>query len=241
MAKNLVYIFLCMLLGIYLVTVFCFVNLGKDSLYIGDYSVEVVDSIDNKFVEKKEIIKLINEKFGTLKGKKVQEIDRDSIERVIEAHPCVKKAEVYNNANGVTRIKLLQRKPLFRVYSKENFYIDRDKKIMPFSSKYTSRVCVVTGDVDKKQATGILFDFCNYLDKDEFWLSFIEQIHINQQNDVTLVPKIGDFNIIMGKLEDYEQKMSNLRVFLDNGNKNKVWGKYKEINIKYENQVVCVK
>lgn len=241
MAKKLVFIFLWVLLGVYCLTMVCFVDFEKEKLQIGDYSIEIVDSLDNKFIDKKEIVHLINAKFGILKGKKINQINRDSIEKVIETHACIKNAEVYNNANGVVKLKLLQRKPLFRVYSKDNFYVDKDKKIMPFSSKYTSRVCIVTGNVDKKKATGILFDFCDYLNKDDFWVSFIEQVHINHQNDVTLIPKIGEFDILMGSLDNYKQKMSNLKAFLDNGNKNKIWGRYKVLNLKYENQVVCVK
>lgn len=241
MAKKLVFIFLWILLAGYGATMIYFVDVEKEDLQLGNYSIEIIDSLDNKFIDKKEIIDLVNAKFGFLKGKKVSEINRDSIEKVIKTHACIKNAEVYNNANGVIKLKLLQRKPLFRVFSKENFYVDRDKKIMPFSSKYTSRVCIVTGNVDKRKATGVLFDFCNYLDKDDFWISFIEQIHINQQNDVTLIPKIGEFDIIMGSLDNFQQKMSNLKAFLDNGNKNKIWGRYKVLNLKYENQVVCVK
>lgn len=241
MAKKLIFILLWILLGCYCLTMIFFVESEKQSLVLGNYRIEILDSLDNEFVDKKDIVKLISNNFGSLKGKRINDINKDSIEKIIETHSCIKRAEVYNNANGVVKVKLLQRKPLFRVFSNMSFYVDEDRKIMPFSSKFTSRVCVVTGNINEKMAKGILFDFCKYTNTNIFWSSFIEQIHINQQNDVILIPKLGEFTIILGSFDNYRQKMSNLKAFLDNGNKNKIWGRYKKINLKYENQVVCVK
>jgi len=221
--------------------IFFFVETEKKALLLGDYEIEIIDSIENRFVDKKDIINLINVKFGLLKGKKLKDVNRDSIEKFVETHVCIRNAEVYNNANGVVTIKLIQRKPLFRVMAKKKFYVDEDRKVMPLSSKFTSRVCVVTGKVNKKLAREVLFDFCKFINCDTFWSSFIEQVHISQQNEVILIPKMGAFSILLGGLGDYQEKMLKLKAFLDKGKENRVWGRYKKINLKYENQVVCVK
>ena len=118
MAKKFVFISLWIILISYFIVILFFVENEKEALLFSDYEIEIIDSLENRFVDKKEIINLINVKFGPLKGKKLNSVNRDSIERIVETHNCIKNAEIYNNANGVVKLKLLQRKPLFRVYGR---------------------------------------------------------------------------------------------------------------------------
>ena len=76
---------------------------------------------------------------------------------------------------------------------------------------------------------------------DEFWDALIEQIVVMKDNEVVLIPKVGNFRIVVGALEGVEKKMENLRLFLQEGIGLKGWNVYKEINLKFENQVVCVR
>ena len=69
-----------------------------------------------------------------------------------------------------------------------------------------------------------------------WWLSkscFISGLFVAKGNYCT--PDIA------GKLENVGKKMENLRLFLEEGIALKGWNVYKEINLKFENQIVCVK
>ena len=71
--------------------------------------------------------------------------------------------------------------------------------------------------------------------------SVVEQIVVTQDNEVILIPKVGNFRIRLGDLENVDQKMEKLYLFLREGIALKGWNKYKEINLEYRNQIVCVK
>ena len=47
--------------------------------------------------------------------------------------------------------------------------------------------------------------------------------------------------ILLGTLDDMNEKLENLRLFLREGIVLKGWNVYKEINLKFKNQIVCVK
>lgn len=79
------------------------------------------------------------------------------------------------------------------------------------------------------------------LKNDGFWDALIEQIVVANGNEVILIPKVGNFRIVVGELENVEKKMENLRLFLQEGIALKGWNVYKEINLKFENQIVCIK
>ena len=120
-------------------------------------------------------------------------------------------------------------------------YVDEDGKIMPLSRKYTSRVVVATGNISRKFACNGLYPFIMTLRNDEFWDALVEQIVVEKGNEVVLIPKVGNFRIVLGTLDDMNEKLENLRLFLREGIVLKGWNVYKEINLKFKNQIVCVK
>mgnify|MGYP002535177109 CR=1 FL=1 len=119
--------------------------------------------------------------------------------------------------------------------------VDEDGKIMPLSRKYTSRVVVATGNISRKFACNGLYPFIMTLRNDEFWDALVEQIVVEKGNEVVLIPKVGNFRIVLGTLDDMNEKLENLRLFLREGIVLKGWNVYKEINLKFKNQIVCVK
>ena len=125
--------------------------------------------------------------------------------------------------------------------SGEGYYVDEDGKIMPLSRKYTSRVVVATGNISRKFACNGLYSFIMTLRNDEFWDALVEQIVVEKGNEVVLIPKVGNFRIVLGTLDDMNEKLENLRLFLREGIVLKGWNVYKEINLKFKNQIVCVK
>ena len=143
--------------------------------------------------------------------------------------------------DGYFHVEITQRKPVLRIMSGEGYYVDEDGKIMPLSRKYTSRVVVATGNISRKFACNGLYPFIMTLRNDEFWDALVEQIVVEKGNEVVLIPKVGNFRIVLGTLDDMNEKLENLRLFLREGIVLKGWNVYKEINLKFKNQIVCVK
>lgn len=55
------------------------------------------------------------------------------------------------------------------------------------------------------------------LRNDEFWDAYVEQIVVDGKKEVILIPKVGNFRIVLGGMKGYEQKMEKLRLFLKKG------------------------
>jgi cell division protein FtsQ len=67
----------------------------------------------------------------------------------------------------------------------------------------------------------------------------IEQIYIDKNGDVILSPRIGNHKVIFGDLKDIEVKFNKLYTFYKNIAPEKGWERYSEVNLKYNNQIVC--
>jgi cell division protein FtsQ len=199
-----------------------------------------VDNAHNAFVDEGEVLAIIRKGYGAILEKKVATVDKDSLERVLAANPMIKSAQVYYSLDGYFHVNIRQREPVLRVMAGEGYYVDKDGEIMPLSSKFTSRVIVATGSISKAFARERLAPFARSVAGHAFWNAFIEQVVVLPGGDVVLIPKVGDFKITLGPLEGNEERMEKLMIFLKRGIGGG-WDRYKEINLKFDKQVVCVR
>lgn len=240
MKKALPYI-LSVSLFVYLIIVLTFASTKLGELKCKGVQVVVDDTGENAFIDEEAVLQLIKRNYGELKNVNIVSIDKDSMEGVLVRNSVIKSAQVYYSLDGFFHVEITQRKPVLRIMSGEGYYVDEDGKVMPLSGKYTSRVVVATGKISRDFACNGLYPFVMSLKDDKFWDALIEQIAVTNGNEVILIPKVGNFRIILGELENVEKKMENLRLFLREGIALKGWNVYKEINLKFEDQIVCVK
>ena len=218
MKKTLPYI-LSVSLFVYLIIVFTFASAKLREVKCEGLQVVVDGTEENAFIDETEVLGIIKRGYGDIEGCNIVSVDKDSLEHIL----------VRNSV------------PVLRIMSGEGYYVDEDGKIMPLSRKYTSRVVVATGNISRKFACNGLYPFIMTLRNDEFWDALVEQIVVEKGNEVVLIPKVGNFRIVLGTLDDMNEKLENLRLFLREGIVLKGWNVYKEINLKFKNQIVCVK
>lgn len=207
------------------------------------FEVFVTDSTKTQFVRTDDIEKLVKRYNLYPVGKTFGEINTLAIRDTILTNQLVESAEVYTTPGNGIVVQIKQRKPVLRVASSHagNFYIDQDRRIMPVSTSFAVYVPLATGTVTKEYAKGELYDFAMFLQRNSDWDAWIEQIDVRSNGDVVLIPRAGDFHIVMGSLEDYPAKLSKFVRFVDKGLSVVGWNRFSEINLKYENQVVCTR
>lgn len=226
--------------------------------------VQIVDTTGYSFVEEKDINELLNQKGFKIIDNNIESFPLNKIETALRNHPSVKSAEVYNTFDGILHIDIEQRNPVLRIINENNesYYIDNEGALFPLSEKYTARVLVANGFINepynihykknieqikekdsllRKYMVDDLFTLAKFINSNYFYNSLIEQIYINSNKEIELVPKIGNFTILLGNTEDLKNKFENLKAFIQIGLSREGWDKYETINIKYKNQVVCTK
>ena len=142
---------------------------------------------------------------------------------------------------GKVNIELEQKKAVVRIKSKlSDYYLDEFANKMQLSDNYTPRLLIVTGDVNEENHQSI-FDFVTEINNSEFWNAQLTQIHFKNNNDVILIPRVGNQKINFGKLENTTEKLYNLYQFYKIAMPVKGWQTYSDINLKFNNQIVCTK
>jgi len=218
-----------------------------------DFDIDIGKDLEYRFADRNDIAKMIAGQ-GTLAaliGKPMKEFEVSDIERNLEANPYVRNAEVFADLDGTMRIAIKQKRPVLRVFQQagKGYYIDDEGKKMPLSDKYTARVLTVTGDIEpfggtdslKERITQEVYAVAQFIHSNSFWSKQIDGIHINQQKEMILLPKVGNHEILFGDGSQIENKFHRLWVFYRKAINTVGWETYKVINLKYTGQVVCEK
>lgn len=219
---------------------------------------------DNAFIDEQDIRQMLIDKGDSIKGQPIASVNVNKIERLVNTNPWVKKAEAYLDIDGILQIDVEQRTPLVRIINTtgESYYLDTEGNLMLWSPKYTPRILVATGNIHeafnvwyKTGVPGIMssdtlakvsmlddvYAMAKYVTANPFWDAQVGAININRNNDIELVPSVGDHTIIFGGIEEMPEKFAKLKLFYSEGLNHTNWNIYDTLNLKYKDQVVCTK
>ncbi|MCB9365375.1 MAG: hypothetical protein H6587_12460 [Flavobacteriales bacterium] len=255
-------IILWMITIVGIVVVLGFVNKSQKSRVFNPDEVRInIDyETENRFVDEDGVKSYVVNLRDTSK-KYFGDYDVLSIEQKINGNSAIKDAQVYKTIDGKIVVNVKQRRPIARIFTKgESYYLDEYGSLMPLSNKYTSRVVVVNGRLNEPFASRYKFNYnqlpdsltsktmlddlfilTNYIDKSSFWKAQIEQIYVNKDLDLELIPKVGNHKIVLGGVDNLDNKFARLMVFYKKGLPKTGWNEYSEINLKFKNQIVCTK
>jgi len=221
---------------------FGFASIRNENKKINKIKIDFVNG-KNLFVTYKTVNKLLIQKLGKVKNKTKDNIFLNTLEHTVLNNKLVQDANVYLSINGVLGVLVKQKTPIARVLSKGgSYYIDNQGVRMPLSKNYSARVPLITSEkkeIDIKSIY-ILLDF---ISKDDFLNKQIIGVHQTKNDEYLLRTRVGSQLINLGSLKNYKIKFDNLKVFYQEILKKDVSNldKYKMINLKYNNQIVCTK
>lgn len=196
---------------------------------------------DNLFMSYEMVNKLLIQNGRSVVNQAKSLIDLNGLEKQVLSHPMVESATAYVTVDGRLIASVKQRTPVGRINSESgSYYIDKLGKVMPLSENYSARVPIITG-ISKSDKLNDLTDLLSYIGHDEFLRKQIVGIHVDEGGCYELKTRVGDHNINLGKVENLHLKFKNLKAFYNYTNQDKSIEKYKRINLRYDNQVVCTK
>lgn len=226
--------------------------------------IKVNQDNDLYFLNNIDVARLIKSR-NKIVGQPKAAVNTTDIEKALNSHPNIANAEVSISIDGKLKVEVKQRKPILRLFNvnDESYYMDDEGMLMPLSEKYTAKVLIANGKIVESYAKNYkrtmnniatdsaikartmfdeLFAMATFIDADDFWRAQIQQIYINNNMDMEIVPIVGDQKIIFGDTTDMEEKFKKLLIFYRQGlNTTGWWNKYSAINLKFKNQIVCTK
>ena len=230
------------LLLLYMAAVaFFFRDVKEDGLCEG-LQIGLRDSLDKHFVTEGDVIYMLKTAKLFPVEQPMNEINTEKIEQELMTNEMISKIEAFKTPSKNIKLEIEQKMPILRVNSTSgNYYIDNMGSVMPLSRHYVAHVLVASGYINKEFAMNELYHFVQFLQDNEFWDNQIDQIYVDADQEVELIPLVGNHKILLGSFDDYQKKLDNLKLFYEQAIPKVGWEKYSLINLKYRNQIVCTK
>lgn len=250
------------MLFFYLILVLGFVAENRKKLICNGIEIEIANDDMNHFCKKEDIKKVLEKYKLKMVGAPLDSVNTFLAENIISRNPAIKTTAAYTTIDGKLRVLVEQRRPILRVINKhlQQYYVDENAQIIPLRSQYSAFTLLANGNIDEpfqvttcrnifptKKDTILLpnmiydmYYIAKYIDNNDFWRSQIEQIYVNSHLELILIPRVGSHVIIFGKGNDIDRKFKKLKALYRAFNQIG-WNQYKTINLKYTDQVVCIK
>ena len=225
----------------------------------GGIVIDISDSSDYHFVTKRQLLNLAYGNSGRIVGKPVKDVSVSEIENRINLLRELKKAEVYMAIDGTVHIYVEQRNPVMRVMPGDggDYFVDEEGFVVRRRNLYNPRLHIVEGNVNiisamlngvsvldtsiKKSILKDIYRLVNYINNDKFWSAQIDQIYVDGNDEIYLIPRTGNQLVHLGTADNYEGKLRNLEAFYDKVLPEVGWNKYSLINLEFKDQIVCKK
>ncbi len=248
----------------YLFIISGFISGKEESLLCNAIEIKILDSLNNRFINKNDIVVLLEQKRVKILGYPVNEINLKELESLLRDNQQISNSEIYITEKGIVNIEIVQHKPLVRIINSINksYYLGEQGTVIPLSDKFSPYILVINGHIHEPfnidRAVNIMdyesgslgkrerviydaFRLAKYICDNEFWRSQVVQIYVNDRYEFEIIPRVGPHIIEFGEITDLEEKFEKLEtLYLKWFNKTD-WNRYTRINVKYKNQIICLK
>jgi cell division protein FtsQ len=247
---------LCFIPVLYLFIIPVLLSFSFKKVLCSGVSIDIRDSSEYHFVTKRGLLNTIYAS-GRVLGKPVGNLDVTGMEKRVKEMRELKVAEVYVASDGIIHVYADQRDPVMRVMPDGggDYFVDREGVVVRKRNLYNPRLHVVGGNItiSRKMLDGVsvldttiknsilkdIYYMIEYIDDDDFWSAQIDQVYVDKNNEIDLVPRVGNHLIHLGTVDNLDGKLRNLEAFYDKVLPEVGWNKYSVINLEYRDQIVC--
>lgn len=226
---------------ILLIALFVVLKQNQSKQICEKITIEIDAPIEKQLVTKRLINNQLNSWYvAGLLGISQANLSLPTIEKLIQQMPSVKKAEVSFDLRGELLIEIKQRMPVMRVIPMygTSYYVAKDFTQIPAYVTEVARVPIVNGNLTKAMIKKV-YTLSTYVQENEFMEALTEQIFVDDNSDLVIIPKIKNQRIVIGDTTLIPEKFEKLILFYQEGLNHIGWEKYHTINLKYKNQIVC--
>ena len=208
-------------------------------------SLEVIfKNNEHQYIKVTEIYDKINMNVKTKQNLySIKDINTRLLEDSIETLSYVKNAEVYLSLNKLT-VLIQQEIPFIRTVVKgDTCFFTKDSVKLNLIDGEFSKVLFFIDDISL-QSWGKTFHLANYVYNNEFLNSTISEVSYDTKYGYSLHSDLVDFKINIGTVNELDEKVDRIKLFFTAISKDSRLNNdsilVKELNVIYEDQIICV-
>ncbi len=215
---------------------------GRENAVIDCNSVDVQLPGEQCFITQADVLEYLEGGYGVVIGKRIQDIDLQHVEEILNIRPSIEKSEAWVTKDGTLHITVYQRTPVLKVLNDKGkgYYADAEGIIFPLSEHYDADVPVILCPTNKGLSIRWLTDaiaLVHHLSHNPKWADMIKGYGVAENDDFILFSEKE--RIIFGDFNDRDKKLSRLDKYFSQIQPR--GDEYKIVNLKYKGQIICRK
>jgi cell division protein FtsQ len=196
---------------------------------------------NNLFVKSETVNKLLIENKNDVRSIAKEELDLDKLEKSIKKHEMIQHVNVFVSVDGVLKAVVKQKTPIGRVFDEAgSFYVDYEGNSMPLSDNFTARVPLISGEINDENIKK-LSEVLKVIYNDEFLKKNIIGVRVLPNGSLIMINRNYSYQLVFGRPINIEKKFKNYKAFFQKAVLDSSLLKYKIVNLKFTQQVVCTK
>lgn len=228
------------LMFLILIGLFSFTSFRNSQRKIKKIEVEIIDN-NMPFLKPEMVNKLLIEKNQDTKTIHKDDLDLNKLEKSVSKQQFVEKADVFVTVDGVLKAVVKQKSPVGRVVAEDSsFYIDSEGNRMPVSENFAARVPLISGGIFNVNK-GKFAEVLQKINDDDFLKKNIISVQILPNGSLVMENRNYDYKIDFGRTINIDKKFKNYKAFFQKAVNDSLLKNYKRINLKFTQQVVCIK
>ena len=229
-----------LLMFILVVFLFSFTSKRNENRKLTQSKVIFVDDTA-PFVKQETVNKLLIENKRDASSIQKVDLDLNKLEKSINSQEMIDKSDVFVTIDGVLKAVVKQKTPIARFFNEQgSFYVDYKGNRMPLSANFTARVPLVSGVMSVKNSEDLANLFRVIYD-DPFLKKNIIGIQIMPNGSLKMFNRNFDYQIDFGRIINVERKFKNYKAFFQKAVLDSSLYKYRKIDLRFTEQVVCTK
>ena len=193
------------------------------------------------FVNQQMVNKLLIENRKDAQSIGKDKLDLNKLEKILNAQEMIEKSDVFVSIDGVLKAVVKQKTPVARFFDgDDSFYIDYKGNRMPLSANFTARVPLVSGEITRKNRED-LAELFRIIYNDAFLKKNIIGVQIMPNGSLKMLNRNFSYQIDFGGTIRMKAKFNNYKAFFQKAILDSLLYKYKKIDLRFAQQVVCTK
>tara|TARA_B100000900_G_scaffold410337_1_gene427967 strand:+ start:1149 stop:1871 length:723 start_codon:yes stop_codon:yes gene_type:complete len=233
--NNLVFIFILCLFN----SIFFF---DKRGIQINQIEIKYIND-NNEYVSEADVMIQIDKFFNS---NSLNDINTRLLEDSVNALTNIKNAEVYLSLNNNLTVLIQQETPFIGIKNNgKSRFFTKDSVELNLVETEEPNVLFFDDEIREIPWQEAIF-LSSFLYENEFLNNIVDEVSYDEKSNYILKSCSLDFNINIGNLKKLEEKVSRIKLFfkgvyldkrLMENNKLAI----KELNVAYDNQIVCIK
>lgn len=216
--------------------------------------VEILYDGENPYLEEEDITELLDHAGISILGEKLKDIAEEEIGSIIKTNPHIKEIESISYAGTNMIIKLRLHRLLLHIYpnSGEQYFMDDEGVLVPYHPKIKEKLLIANGNIpDWSRAKGnadvqpkmieMLYQIGSHIERNSFHSAQFKQIYINDNQEIELIPTLGNHIVLFGDVTSMEEKFLFLHKMYTEALFYSDRDPYKQLDVRFKNRIIAKK